>query len=75
MIVGEVEKGVGVPCRVHDQCVTSEVFGSLRCDCKQQLNYALQFMQDRHVQTEWNPTQGFRFSSKFAAALYTESFA
>lgn len=28
--------------RIHDQCFTSEVFGSLRCDCKEQLNLALQ---------------------------------
>lgn len=28
--------------RVHDQCLTSEVFGSLRCDCKDQLSAALQ---------------------------------
>lgn len=45
MVVGDVEGGSEIPCRVHDQCVTSEVFGSLRCDCKQQLNYALKYMQ------------------------------
>ena len=27
--------------RVHDQCQTSEVMGSLRCDCKQQLDLAM----------------------------------
>lgn len=27
--------------RVQDQCVTSEVFGSVRCDCKQQLDFSL----------------------------------
>lgn len=27
--------------RVHDQCQTSEVFGSVKCDCKQQLDKAL----------------------------------
>lgn len=27
--------------RVHDQCFTSEVFGSQRCDCKEQLELAL----------------------------------
>ncbi|EQC38021.1 hypothetical protein SDRG_04451 [Saprolegnia diclina VS20] len=30
--------------RVHDQCMTSEVFGSLRCDCKEQLETAKAFM-------------------------------
>jgi len=26
--------------RIHSQCFTSEVFGSLRCDCRQQLDLA-----------------------------------
>jgi len=35
----------GVPLRVHDQCVTSEVFGSQRCDCKDQLRMALAYIR------------------------------
>ena len=27
--------------RIHSQCLTGEVFGSLRCDCRQQLEMAL----------------------------------
>lgn len=27
--------------RVQDQCVTSEVFGSVKCDCKQQLDHSM----------------------------------
>lgn len=34
-----------VPVRVHDQCATSEVFRSLRCDCKEQLDSALAYIQ------------------------------
>jgi 3,4-dihydroxy 2-butanone 4-phosphate synthase/GTP cyclohydrolase II len=30
-----------VPVRVHSECLTSEVFGSLRCDCRDQLDAAL----------------------------------
>ena len=41
ILEGEVENREGVLCRVHDQCMTSEVFGSVKCDCKQQLDYAL----------------------------------
>lgn len=37
----------GVPVRVHDQCLTSEVLGSLRCDCKDQLEMALNYIS-RH---------------------------
>lgn len=33
-----------VPVRVHDQCLTSEVFGSQRCDCQQQLKMSLEFI-------------------------------
>ena len=36
----------GVPVRVHDQCLTSEVLGSLRCDCKQQLELALDYITE-----------------------------
>jgi GTP cyclohydrolase II len=35
----------GLPLRVHDACFTSEVLGSLKCDCRQQLDWALEFIQ------------------------------
>tara|TARA_R110002096_G_scaffold44526_12_gene120421 strand:- start:49108 stop:49737 length:630 start_codon:yes stop_codon:yes gene_type:complete len=35
--------GAGVLCRIHSECMTGEVFGSLRCDCRAQLELA----QDR----------------------------
>lgn len=31
--------------RVHDECLTGDIFGSLRCDCGEQLNSALQIIQ------------------------------
>ena len=31
--------------RVHSQCLTGDVFGSLRCDCGQQLHYAMAAIQ------------------------------
>ena len=37
-------RGEHVPIRVHDQCLTSEVFGWRRCDCREQLVYALQYV-------------------------------
>jgi GTP cyclohydrolase II len=30
--------------RIHSQCLTGDVFGSLRCDCRQQLELALQLI-------------------------------
>mmetsp|Transcript_9274 Transcript_9274/g.11717 ORF Transcript_9274/g.11717 Transcript_9274/m.11717 type:complete len:681 (+) Transcript_9274:391-2433(+) len=34
-----------VPVRIHDQCFTSEVFRSKRCDCKEQLKMSLEYIQ------------------------------
>ena len=41
MVRGEVEGGSNVLCRVHSECWTSEVLGSLKCDCRDQLDVAL----------------------------------
>ncbi|MGC2459900.1 MAG: 3,4-dihydroxy-2-butanone-4-phosphate synthase [Steroidobacteraceae bacterium] len=41
MILGNLTEGAPLV-RVHSQCFTSEVLGSLRCDCKDQLELALQ---------------------------------
>jgi GTP cyclohydrolase II len=38
---GDVQNREEVPVRVHSECMTSEVFGSLKCDCKEQLDKAL----------------------------------
>jgi GTP cyclohydrolase II len=40
LVMGDVRGAHGVPVRVHSECLTSEVFGSLKCDCKQQLEQA-----------------------------------
>lgn len=45
MIAGDISGHEDVLCRVHSQCLTSEVFGSLKCDCKQQLDSALDAIQ------------------------------
>lgn len=38
---GSHRGGTDVLVRVHDQCLTSEVLGSRRCDCKEQLELAM----------------------------------
>jgi len=39
------ELGPGAPLvRIHSQCMTGEIFGSLRCDCGQQLEMALRMI-------------------------------
>lgn len=40
MVAGDVQ-GDDVLVRVHSECMTSEVFGSLKCDCASQLDHAL----------------------------------
>src|SRR3954470_5202579 len=40
MVLGDVRDASGVLVRVHSECLTSEVFGSLKCDCRDQLEAA-----------------------------------
>ena len=42
MIMGDITTDEPVLVRVHSQCLTGDVFGSLRCDCGEQMNLALQ---------------------------------
>jgi 3,4-dihydroxy 2-butanone 4-phosphate synthase/GTP cyclohydrolase II len=37
LVKGDITTPEPVLCRVHSECLTGEVFGSLRCDCKDQL--------------------------------------
>ena len=41
LVKGEIGDGKDVLCRVHSECLTGDVFGSLRCDCGQQLAAAM----------------------------------
>jgi GTP cyclohydrolase II len=41
LVHGEIVGRAGLPVRVHSECITSEVFGSLKCDCKEQLDAAI----------------------------------
>jgi GTP cyclohydrolase II len=40
LVMGDVRGKSGVLLRVHSECLTSEVFGSLKCDCRDQLENA-----------------------------------
>src|SRR3954470_14256420 len=42
IVRGDVAGGSSVLCRVHSECWTSEVLGSLKCDCREQLDAALE---------------------------------
>ncbi|KAB1438560.1 bifunctional 3,4-dihydroxy-2-butanone-4-phosphate synthase/GTP cyclohydrolase II [Candidatus Galacturonibacter soehngenii] len=41
LVKGEIGDGKDILCRVHSECLTGDVFGSLRCDCGQQLKAAM----------------------------------
>ena len=41
LVFGDIEGATNLPIRIHSECITSEVFGSLKCDCKEQLDAAL----------------------------------
>lgn len=41
LVKGDVSDGEPVLCRVHSECLTGDAFGSLRCDCGEQLAEAL----------------------------------
>ncbi|MFM7891260.1 MAG: bifunctional 3,4-dihydroxy-2-butanone-4-phosphate synthase/GTP cyclohydrolase II [Actinomycetota bacterium] len=43
---GDVANGQPLLTRVHSECLTGDVFGSLRCDCGDQLSAALQLIAD-----------------------------
>ena len=41
LVKGEIGDGRDLLCRVHSECLTGDTFGSLRCDCGEQLASAL----------------------------------
>lgn len=41
LVKGSIGDGEDILCRVHSECLTGDCFGSLRCDCGQQLATAL----------------------------------
>ncbi len=41
---GDVHDKENVPVRLHSQCLTGDAFGSLRCDCRDQLISSLEFI-------------------------------
>ena len=41
LVFGDIRGKEAVPVRIHSECMTSEVFGSLKCDCKEQLDAAM----------------------------------
>ena len=45
LTMGDISDGQDILCRVHSECLTGDVFGSMRCDCGQQLHRAMKMIQ------------------------------
>jgi 3,4-dihydroxy 2-butanone 4-phosphate synthase / GTP cyclohydrolase II len=44
LVMGDVDTDEPVLARVHSECITGEVFGSLRCDCGEQFAMAMEII-------------------------------
>ena len=44
IVSGSLRGASDVPLRIHSECLTSEVLGSLKCDCREQLEFALGYI-------------------------------
>lgn len=69
LIYGDIADKSDVLVRVHDQCFTSEVMGSLRCDCREQLDKSMEMIREHggviiYLQQEG---RGIGLSNKIAA--------
>jgi 3,4-dihydroxy 2-butanone 4-phosphate synthase / GTP cyclohydrolase II len=47
LTVGAIDDGRPVLVRVHSECLTGDVLGSSRCDCGEQLEDSLRFLQEQ----------------------------
>ena len=45
LVKGDIGNGEPVLCRVHSECLTGDVLGSMRCDCGDQLEAALRAIE------------------------------
>lgn len=46
LIKGDIGDGENVLCRVHSECLTGDIFGSSRCDCGEQLEAAINQIEE-----------------------------
>src|SRR6202047_1287793 len=69
MVMGDLSEGVPL-LRIHSQCFTGEILGSLRCDCHDQLEMAMQAIAEEgrgFVIYEYQEGRGIGLMSKLQA--------
>lgn len=44
LVMGDINNGEDILCRVHSECLTGDVFHSLKCDCGKQFDKAMQMI-------------------------------
>ncbi|PJC60023.1 MAG: bifunctional 3,4-dihydroxy-2-butanone-4-phosphate synthase/GTP cyclohydrolase II, partial [Ignavibacteria bacterium CG_4_9_14_0_2_um_filter_37_13] len=49
LVKGEIDSSKPVLVRMHSECLTGDVFHSLRCDCHDQLNRAIEMIEEEGV--------------------------
>ena len=49
LVRGDITGQERVPVRLHSECLTGDVFGSLRCDCREQLERSLELLGQQEV--------------------------
>jgi GTP cyclohydrolase II len=47
LIKGDVSDKEAVPIRIHSECHTGDIFGSLKCDCREQLEASLEYIASK----------------------------
>lgn len=45
LVKGDIGDGRDILCRVHSECLTGDVFGSMRCDCGKQFEAAMEAVE------------------------------
>lgn len=53
---GEIKEGMNV--RIHSECVTGDIFHSARCDCGEQLEYSMKYIQEHGGMILYLPQEG-----------------
>ncbi len=46
LVKGDIDPEQAILVRVHSECMTGDIFGSLRCDCQEQLHKAMDMMEE-----------------------------